>query len=115
MVRYVQLKEGINVLRFTDPVNALEHFKIYRKNYVLMISVLPMAVINGVLLLKSVKDLHPSVRTVLTTDFEYDNKFIQECTKKSIINGLLLKPVESHELVTEVNNQIDIVQGTNKK
>ena len=106
--------ELVNVLRFTDTVNALEHFKMNRKDYAVMISDLRMPVINGVQLLKTVKDLNPSARTVLTTDFEYDNKLIQEYTKKKIINGLLQKPVEPHELVTEVNKQIDILERTNK-
>jgi hypothetical protein len=30
--------EGMKVLMFTEPVNALEHFKIYRKDYALIIS-----------------------------------------------------------------------------
>jgi len=107
--------EGMKVLRFTDPVNALKHFKINRKDYALIISDLRMPVINGVQLLKTVKDLNPSARTVLTTDFEYDSKLIQDYTKKQIINGLLQKPVQPHELVTEVNKQIDIIESTNKK
>ena len=106
--------ELVNVLRFTDTVNALEHFKMNRKDYAVMISDLRMPVINGVQLLKTVKDLNPSARTVLTTDFEYDNKLVQGFTKKNIINGLLQKPVEPHELVTEVNKQVDILKRTNK-
>jgi hypothetical protein len=66
-------------------------------------------------LLKTVKDLNPAARTVLTTDFEYDSKLIQDYTKKQIINGLLQKPVKPHEIVTEVNKQIDIIESTNKK
>ena len=107
--------KGVNVLRFTDAVNALEHFKINRNDYALVISDMRMPVINGVQLLKTVKDLNPLARTVLTTDFEYDNKLIQDYTKKNIINGLLQKPIEPHELVTEVNKQIDILAGINKK
>jgi DNA-binding NtrC family response regulator len=107
--------EEMKVLRFTDPVNALEHFKINRKDYALIISDLRMPVINGVQLLKTVKDLNPAARTVLTTDFEYDSKLIQDYTKKQIINGLLQKPVKPHEIVTEVNKQIDIIESTNKK
>jgi response regulator RpfG family c-di-GMP phosphodiesterase len=107
--------ERVNVLRFTDTVNALEHFKMNRKDYALMISDLRMPVINGVQLLKTVKDLNPSARTVLTTDFEYDNKLIEEYTNKNIINGILQKPVEPYELVTEVNKQVDILERTNKK
>ena len=52
---------------------------------------------------------------VLAIDFEYDNKLIQEYTKKNVINGLLEKPVEPHELITEVNKQLDILERTNKK
>ena len=107
--------EGVDVLRFTDAINALEHFKINRKNYALVVSDLRMPVINGVQLLKTVKDLNPSARTVLTTDFEYNNNLIQEYTKKNVINGLLQKPVEPHELITEVNKQIDILERANKK
>jgi len=107
--------EGMKVLRFTDPVNALEHFKINRKDYALIISDLRMPVINGVQLLKTVKDLNPSARSVLTTDFEYDSELIQDYTKKQIINGLLQKPVQPHELVIEVNKQIGIIESINKK
>jgi DNA-binding NtrC family response regulator len=107
--------EGMKVLRFTEPVNALEHFKINRNDYALIISDLRMPVINGVQLLKTVKDLNPSARTVLTTDFEYDSELIQDYTKKQIINGLLQKPVQPHELVIEVNKQIGIIESINKK
>ena len=107
--------EAMKVLRFTEPVNALEHFKINRKDYDLIISDLRMPIINGMQLLKTVKDLNPSTRTVLTTDFDYDTKLIQDYTKKQIINGLLQKPIHPHELVTEVDKQIDIIKSTNKK
>ena len=74
-----------------------------------------MPVINGMQLLKTIKDLNPSTRTVLTTDFDYDSKLIQDYTKKQIINGMLQKPIQPHELVTEVDKQIDIIKSTNKK
>jgi response regulator RpfG family c-di-GMP phosphodiesterase len=86
-----------------------------RNDYALIISDLRMPVINGMQLLKTVKDLNPSTRTVLTTDFDYDSKLIQDYTKKQIINGMLQKPIQPHELVTEVDKQIDIIKNTNKK
>ena len=107
--------EGMKVLRFTEPVNALEHFKMNRNDYALIISDLRMPVISGMQLLKTIKDLNPSTRTVLTTDFDYDSKLIQDYTKKQIINGMLQKPIQPHELVTEVEKQIDIIKSTNKK
>lgn len=107
--------EKMKVLRFTEPINALEHIKTNRNDYALIISDLRMPVINGMQLLKTVKDLNPSARTVLTTDFDYDSKLIQNYAKKQIINGLLQKPIQSHELITEVNKQIDTIKSINKK
>ncbi|MGH9996428.1 MAG: hypothetical protein ACRD7F_00285, partial [Nitrososphaeraceae archaeon] len=43
--------EVMKVLRFTEPVNALEHFKMNRNDYALIISDLRMPVINGMQLL----------------------------------------------------------------
>jgi len=107
--------EKMKVLRFTEPINALEHIKTNRNDYALIISDLRMPVINGMQLLKTVKDLNPSARTVLTTDFDYDSKLIQNYAKKQIINGLLQKPIQSHELITEVNKQIATIKSINKK
>jgi YesN/AraC family two-component response regulator len=47
-----------------------------------MISDLRMPVINGVQLLKTVKDLNPSTRTILMTGYDIDNSLLQEYTKK---------------------------------
>ncbi|HYY85975.1 MAG TPA: response regulator [Nitrososphaeraceae archaeon] len=107
--------EKMKVLRFTEPVNALEHFKTNREDYALIISDLRMPVINGMQLLKTVKDLNPLARTVLTTDFDYDSKLIEDYAKKQIINGLLQKPIQPHQLITEVEKQIDTIKSINKK
>lgn len=76
--------KGINVFEFTDPILALEHLKINKLDYAVMISDLRMPVINGVQLLKTVKDLNPSTRTILMTAYDFDNNLLQEYTKKEI-------------------------------
>lgn len=98
--------KGINVFQFTDPVNALEHLKINKKDYAVMISDLRMPVINGVQLLKAVKDLNPLARTILMTSYEIEDNLIQEYSKKEIINAFLKKPIELTLLLSEVNKQI---------
>jgi DNA-binding NtrC family response regulator len=65
---------GLSIFTFTDPKIALEHFKINKSFYALVISDLRMPVINGVQLLKTVKDLNPEVRTVLMTAFDVEDK-----------------------------------------
>lgn len=104
--------KGINVFEFTDPILALEHLKINKLDYAVMISDLRMPVINGVQLLKTVKDLNPSTRTILMTGYDIDNSLLQEYTKKEIIDCFLIKPIELGQLLSEVNKQIYKIKNT---
>lgn len=97
---------GIQVFKFTDPILALEHLKINAKDYRLIISDLRMPIINGLQLLKTVKDLNPLIRTMLMTAFQIDDSLFQEYTTKGIINGFLQKPIDLKHLLAEVNNQM---------
>jgi len=101
---------GISIFTFTDPTLALEHFKINRKDYSLIISDLRMPGINGIELLKRIKELNPLVRTVLMTAFEFNDELFQQYAEKQIINGFLQKPIMLHNLVKEVDNQLHIYQ-----
>ena len=65
-----------------------------------------MPVINGVQLLKTVKDLNPEVRTVLMTAFDVEDKLFQDYTKKEIINYIVQKPITLETLVQEVSGQL---------
>ncbi|CAN5628716.1 hypothetical protein BH18THE1_BH18THE1_12650 [soil metagenome] len=107
--------KGIEVFNFTDPIMALEHFKMNYKDYVLMICDLRMPVINGLQLLMTVKDLNPLVRTILMTAFTIGENLFQENTKKEIINGFLQKPIELNQFLAEVDKQITVFQNMNKK
>ena len=104
--------KGINVFEFTDPILALEHLKINKLDYAVMISDLRMPVINGVQLLKTVKDLNPSTRTILMTGYDIDNSLLQEYIKKEIIDCFLRKPIELGQLLSEVNKQIYKIKNT---
>ena len=104
--------KGINVFEFTDPILALEHLKINKLHYAVMISDLRMPVINGVQLLKTVKDLNPSTRTILMTGYDIDKSLLQEYTKKEIIDCFLRKPIALGQLLSEVNKQIYKTKNT---
>jgi DNA-binding NtrC family response regulator len=106
---------GINVFQFTDPVKALEHLKLNKKDYAVMISDLRMPVINGIQLLKTVKDLNPLSRTILMTGYDVNDNLIQEYTEKEIINSFIKKPVELNQLLLEVNKQICSIQNCNNR
>ena len=98
---------GITIFTFTDPILALEHFQVKGYAYVLAISDFKMPGLNGMELLNKIKDANRFVRTILMTAFTIDDKLFQEYTKKKIINGFLQKPIGLHDLIKEVNTQLD--------
>ena len=97
---------GITVFTFTDPVIALEHFKLNKKNYVLVISDLRMPGLTGTELIKELKKLNRFIRTILMTAFTINDNLFQEFAKKELINGFLQKPIHLDGLRAEVNNQL---------
>ncbi|HKQ21151.1 MAG TPA: response regulator [Nitrososphaeraceae archaeon] len=97
---------GVTVLTFTDPILALQHFQVNEHAYVLVISDFKMSGLNGMEFLKKIKDLNPSVRTILMTAFQIDDKVFLDYTKKKIINALLQKPIGMHALLKEVDTQL---------
>ena len=98
---------GITIFTFTDPILALEHFQDKGYAYVLVISDYKMPGLNGMEFLRKIKDQNRFVRTILMTAFEIDNTLFQEYTKMKIINGFLQKPIGLHDLIKEVNTQLD--------
>lgn len=105
--------EGVSVITFNDPVIALEHFADNKKNYALVISDLRMPNLNGLELLKKVKQLKPSVRTILISAYEVDeDQVFQNYMKQGIINLFVKKPIGLPELCQEVANQVHGYQST---
>ena len=82
---------GITIFTFTEPRFALEHFKTNISKYFLVISDLKMPVLDGMELLKKIKDLNSSVRTILMTAFAFDDKLFKEYAKSKIIKCLSSK------------------------
>ena len=97
---------GITVFTFTDPVMALEHFKLNKDNYVLVITDLRMPGLAGTELIKELKKLNRFIRTILMTAFAINDNLFKESAKKELINGFLQKPIHLDGLRAEVNNQL---------
>src|SRR5918912_3124448 len=87
-------RTGYNVYDFTDPIAALERFKLNSENYSLIISDLRMPVMNGFEFITNIRQLSPEIKILLMTAFdvngdsEYDFHF-----NAQKINGLIQKPV----------------------
>jgi DNA-binding NtrC family response regulator len=98
---------GITIFTFTDPILALEHFQVKGYTYVLVISDFKMPGLNGMEFLKKIRDSNRFVRTILMTAFTIEDNLFREYTKKKIINGFLQKPIALHDLLIEVNTQLE--------
>jgi response regulator RpfG family c-di-GMP phosphodiesterase len=62
--------------------------------------------LNGMEFLKKIKDSNRFVRTILMTAFTIDDDIFQEYTKKKIIDGYIQKPIGLHDLLKEVDTQL---------
>jgi DNA-binding NtrC family response regulator len=102
--------DGFSVVTFTDPALALEHFKENESNYALVLSDYRMPGINGMELIKQIKDKKPLIRTILMTAFDVDNKLMHQYTLNKILNGYLQKPVRLDDLRQEINNQLHALE-----
>ncbi len=98
--------EGITIVPFNDPRIALEHFQKNKDAYVLVISDFKMPGLNGMELLRKMKDTNKHVRTILMTAFEIGDSIFSDYTKNEIINGFFQKPVRITDLIKEVNTQL---------
>jgi DNA-binding NtrC family response regulator len=102
-----KIKE-LSIFTFTDPMIALEHIKMNKSNYAVVISDLRMPDMNGMDLIYNIKKENPLVRTLLMTAFEVNDTVFDEYVKNNIINGFLQKPLKLKDLESEVHKQIKI-------
>ena len=102
----LQSTNGFTIFAFTEPQTAFEHFKDNKQDYVLVISDLRMPSINGMELIKKIKEINPYIRTILMTAFAINDDLFYEYAKKELINGFLQKPIHLCDLRAEVNNQL---------
>jgi len=101
---------GISVITFNDSAKALEHFTDNKDKYVLVISDLKMSGINGLELLKKMKNVNTYLRTILMSDYKVNDKLFHQYLKEQIIDKFIKKPINLDVLYQEVNNQVHAYQ-----
>lgn len=103
--------DGISVVSFNDPVIALEHFTVNKETYALMISDLRMPHLNGLELLKKIKNLNPRVRTTLMSAHDIVEDIVfQHYMQLGIIDSFIAKPVTVNQLCQRVRDEFEVYQ-----
>jgi CheY-like chemotaxis protein len=107
LVKKILQKDGFtNVFAFTDPLLALEHFKINHKDYSIIISDIRMPVMNGFQFVSEARKINPKVKILLMTTFEIDDKEFARVLPKPKIDGLIRKPASSNQIVNKVSTVV---------
>ena len=105
--------DGVDVVSFNDPVTALEHFTDNKVSYALVISDLRMAGLNGLELLKKVKNSNSSVRTILMSAYNFEeDALFQKYAKEGVIDSTIEKPVTIHRLCQRVKDELEVYNST---
>jgi DNA-binding NtrC family response regulator len=98
--RQALLRQGYTVFGFSDPILALEHFKINAKEYQLVITDIRMPKMNGFELAAKIKAIKPDARIIFMSAFEIgDLEFSLTSIK---ITDFIRKPVDIGTLVQKV-------------
>jgi DNA-binding NtrC family response regulator len=105
--------DDVDVVSFNDTVTALEHFKDNKVSYALVISDLRMAGLNGLELLKKVKNSNSSVRTILMSAYNFEeDALFQKYVKEGVIDFTIEKPVTIHRLCQRVKDELEVFNST---
>jgi response regulator RpfG family c-di-GMP phosphodiesterase len=72
--------------------------------------------LNGLELIRRVKSLKPSTRTLLMTAFDVDtDNIFQKYLADNTINRFIQKPISIKDLCSEVTNQIRLLSDSKEK
>ena len=71
--------------------------------------------LDGMRLLKNIKESNRFVRTILiTAAFRMDDNLLREYTKKRIIDVFVQKPIGLHDFLKEVDTQMSYYENQKK-
>jgi len=102
-----------SIFSFSDPIKALQHFNENTSSYVVVISDLRMSGLNGLEFLKKVKDANSSVRTILMSGYNFEDKVFQDYMKQGIIDSTIEKPVTIQRLCQRVRDELEVYKIMN--
>jgi DNA-binding NtrC family response regulator len=106
------LNYGFLVVAFTNPEEALQHFKSNPESYSLVLSDSWMPSISGIQLAEKVKEANPHVRVLLLSGSEMiENEFSKVSPSTSVVDGFVQKPVGIRELTNKILSLIGEAKG----
>lgn len=109
---------GYTVYEFTDPLLALEHFKVNSGKYALIITDMRMPKMNGIEFLTQVRTINQTVKAIIMSAVNIKelqvmpDLQIAECLRKpvklSLLNEIVAKYITIAESGDDDNNNIEV-------
>jgi DNA-binding NtrC family response regulator len=104
--------DGFLVDAFTNPEEALQHFKSNPKSYSLVMSDSGIPVLSGIELARKVKEVNPNVKVLLLTGFALrDVGHSKDSPSTSTVDGFVQKPIAINKLTDKILSLIDETKG----
>lgn len=95
---------GLNVVGYTDPAKALQHFEQGGDSFHAIVSDIRMPGMTGFQLARRVKEVHPKIKIVLMSSFEINKPEFDKILPSTSVDGFLCKPFKLSELVKVVES-----------
>ena len=102
---------GLKVIGFTDPILALELFKINVRDYFLVISDLRMPGMNGFEFIKKIKEIKPEVKIFFMTAFEINDVEFRRVLPSTRIDEFIQKPIILKKLNIIIQKHINEIKN----
>lgn len=92
-------KIGYDVFGFTNPVLALEHFRMNHQTYSLVISDIRIHIMNGFEFARNISRIKPEVKIIFNTAFDVnDDLLVMNAKCNSNVIGIIQKPISPGKL-----------------
>ena len=103
-------KYNLKVFVFTDPLLALEHFKMNSNKYAIVVSDIRMPTMNGYEFVKKVKEIKPEIKIFLMTAFEINDLEFSRALPSIKIDEFIQKPVSVSDLAATIQKYINEIK-----
>ena len=94
---------------FTNPLEALEHYKLNCAQYGLVISDIRMPEMTGFDLLKNIRKINVNISIILMSSYDYDIIDFSELDG-IMIDGFMQKPITIRELLSMIEKHFNQYQ-----
>jgi DNA-binding NtrC family response regulator len=100
-------RQGLKLSAFTDPIMALEDFKVNCKDCTMILSDIRMPAMNGYELIRKTKEIDKQVKVVLMSAFEIQDKEFHNLLPDIKVDAFLQKPFS----IQQLNNVVEKISN----